>query len=145
MPQSPSFWIIEHSGDLRIRSEGADFLEALAHASLGLLSQMVPSDTITEREERPISVTGDTPAEQAIAFLNELIYLAYGRHWIAKRVKLLTVCNRKGCKELEGVLVGEPVDSSRHEFRYDVKAVTYHDFKLEQESSKTIIEFVCDL
>ena len=139
------FSILEHSGDLRIRAEGQDFLEALAHASLGLLSQMTSPESVHEVEEQPVSVSGETTAEQAIAFLNELIYLAYGRHWIAKRVKRLTSCHRTDCKELEGVLLGEPVDPSRHEFRHDIKAVTYHDFKLEQKDGKTIIEFVCDL
>ncbi len=137
--------IIEHSGDLRIRATGRDFLQALAHASSGLMSQIAPPERVAEAQELQLAVTGDTPDEQAIAFLNELIYLAYGRHWLTKRVKRLTACTRTGCKELEAILVGEPVDPARHEFRYDIKAVTYHAFKLEQRPDKTTIEFVCDL
>jgi SHS2 domain-containing protein len=139
------FTILEHSGDLRISATGTDFLEALAHASLGLLSQVTNSTDVKEAEERPISVNGDTSEDQAIAFLNELLFLAYGKHWITKRVKLLKTCQRTGCMELEGMLVGEPVDPARHEFRYDIKAVTYHGFKLEYRNGKTKIEFVCDL
>ena len=108
--QDLPYTILEHSGDLRIRAQGHDFLEALAHASLGLLSQIVPPETVTEANERPVSVSGDTPADQALAFLNELIYLAFGKHWLPKRVKLLTACTRKGCTELEGTLTGEAVD-----------------------------------
>jgi SHS2 domain-containing protein len=143
--QKSPFTVLDHSGDLRIRAEGRDFPEAVANASSGLLSQMVPPGTTEEAEELPVSVTGDTPTEQAIAFLNELLFLAYGRHWLTNRVKLLTACTRTGCKSLEGLLVGEPVDPTRHEFLYDIKAVTYHDFKLWQEHGKTLIEFVCDL
>jgi SHS2 domain-containing protein len=139
------FSVLEHSGDLRIRAEGHDFLEALAHASLGVLSQMVPPEEVEEVQEVSIQIAGETPSKQAIAFLNELIFLAYGRHWIAKRVKSLTACSRTDCRELEATLTGEPVDFSRHEFRYDIKAVTYHDFKIEQLADKTVIEFVCDL
>jgi len=145
MMQDLPYTILEHSGDLRIRAQGHDFLEALAHASLGLLSQIVPPETVTEANERPVSVSGDTPADQALAFLNELIYLSFGKHWLPRRVKLLTACTRKGCTELEGTLTGEPVDPVRHEFRYDIKAVTYHDFKVEQQDGYTVIEFVCDL
>ena len=145
MTHNLPFRIVEHSGDLRIVASGTDLLEAIANASLALLSQIVPPQTVAEVEQMPIKVTGENPSDQAIAFLNELIFLAYGRRWIPKRVKQLTSCNRTGCKELEGVLVGEPVDPARHEFRYDIKAVTYHDFKLEQQGDKTVIEFVCDL
>ena len=139
------YQILEHSGDLRILAQGENYVEALAHASLGLLSQIVPRETVEEVSELPIKVTGETDQERALAFLNELLYLAYARRWIPKRVKHLTQCSRKNCLELEGTLVGEPVDPRRHEFRYDVKAVTYHDFKLEQIPGRTTIEFVCDL
>lgn len=143
--QKLPFVILEHSGDLRIRAEGRDFLEALAHASRGLLSQIVPPEQVAEAQETPVSVAGDTAEEQAIAFLNELLFFVYGRHWLPKRVKLLKACSRAGCNELEGLLTGEPIDPTRHEFLRDIKAVTYHDFKLEEENGRTIIEFVCDL
>lgn len=143
--QNLPYTILDHSGDLRIRAEGSDFLEALAHASIGLLSQIVPPDTVNEANERPISVIGHDQPEQALAFLNELLFLAYGRHWLPRRVKRLTSCGRTGCTELDGTLTGEPVDPQRHEFRYDIKAVTYHDFRIERQDGRTIIEFVCDL
>lgn len=143
--QELPYTILDHSGDLRVRAEGNNFLEALAHASLGLLSQIASPDTVQEASERPIVAAGESEPEQALAFLNELLFLAYGRHWLPKRVRQLARCTRKGCLELEGTVTGEPVDSSRHEFRYDIKAVTYHDFKIEQINGITIIEFVCDL
>jgi SHS2 domain-containing protein len=143
--QELPYTILDHSGDLRIKAEGENFLEALAHASCGLLSQITSPDTVQEANERPIVVTGESQSEQALAFLNELLFLAYGRHWLPKRVKWLTLCAQKGCLELEGTLTGETVDPSRHEFKYDIKAVTYHDFKIEQINGRTMIEFVCDL
>jgi SHS2 domain-containing protein len=143
--QELPYTILDHSGDLRIRAEGNNFLEALAHASLGLLSQIASPGTVQEANERPIAVTGESQSEQGLAFLNELLFLAYGRQWLPKRVKWLTHCTRKGCLELEGALTGEHVDPARHEFKYDIKAVTYHDFKIEQINGLTIIEFVCDL
>ncbi len=139
------YTILDHSGDLRIKAVGNDFLEALANASLGLLSQIAPPETVQEANERPIEVMGESQSEQAVAFLNELIFLAYGRQWLPKRVRTLTRCSRKDCQSLEGTLSGEPVDPARHEFRYDIKAVTYHDFKINETNGLTTIEFVCDL
>ena len=60
-------------------------------------------------------------------------------------VRTVQQCGRHGCRELEAVLVGEPVDAARHEFKYDVKAVTYHGFEVEREDERTMIRFVCDL
>jgi SHS2 domain-containing protein len=135
----------EHSGDLEFVARGQDEFEALAHASAGLVHQIVPLDQIAEVEARSITVHGDTDTDRAIAFLNELLYLVYVRGWLPRRVRTLTRCNRTGCKELDAVLVGEPVDPARHEFKYDIKAVTYHRFEITHEQDSVILRFVCDL
>ena len=67
--------ILEHSGDLKIRAQGRDFLEALANASEGMMNQIVPSEEVEEREERPVEAAGDDEPVQAAAFLNELLFL----------------------------------------------------------------------
>jgi SHS2 domain-containing protein len=141
----PNYAVFEHSGDLRIIARGADFLEALANASRGLVAQMVESGVIGEREERHLVVEGDDETAQAIAFLNEVLYLASTRHWLVARIRTLTQCSRKGCRQLEAIVIGEPIDHARHEFKYDIKAVTYHEFAIERHGDETTIQFVCDL
>jgi SHS2 domain-containing protein len=144
-PHFTPYTILGHSGDLKIVGRGCDLLEALANASLGLVSQIVRLEEIEEREERAVTVRGEEPGAQAIAFLNELLFLIYGRHWLPRRVKTLTRCSRKGCTDLDAVLVGEPVDPARHLFKYEIKAVTYHEFSIETEDGITSIHFLCDL
>jgi SHS2 domain-containing protein len=143
-PPAP-FEAVEHSGDLFIVARGADYLEALANASSGLVSQIVEADGIAEREERPVVVEGDDDEGRAVAFLNEILYVVYARHWLPRRVKTLAQCHRTGCRELSGTLVGEPYDPGRHELKYDVKAVTYHGFRIENKGDLTEIRFLCDL
>jgi len=147
MPHPPSapFEVLEHSGDLSIVARGTGFLEALAHASSGLVSQIVDLEQIAEREEIPVRVEGDDDAERAIAFLNEILYLVYTRGWVPRRVKTLSQCTRKDCREIAGVVVGEALDPARHELKYDVKAVTYHGFQITTRRGLTEIRFLCDL
>ncbi|HEY3296804.1 MAG TPA: archease [bacterium] len=140
-----SYRIEDHSGDFKLEAWGRDCLEALASASQGLVQQIVSLDQIEEREQLPVTVRGDDQAERLIAFLNELLYLVYTRHWLPRRVKLLRQCSQKDCTELEAVLTGEPLDAARHEVKYDIKAVTYHNFQIREEGGITTLEFVCDL
>jgi SHS2 domain-containing protein len=137
--------IVEHSGDLEIIASGSDELEAIANASGGLISQIVPLDCIFEREHRSIVAAGDTDADRIIAFLNELLYLVFTQHWLPRRVRTLSRCNRHGCRELEAVLTGEPVDPARHDLKYDIKAVTYHRFNIVNTPAGVTLSFVCDL
>ena len=147
MPRSEylTYRVLEHSGDLRLEAWGEDLLEAIAHASSGLVDQIVPLEAIAEREERDIRVEGDDETARIVAFLNELVYLVFAGHWLPRRIRTLQQCSRHGCRALEAVLTGEPVDPARHAFVYDVKAVTYHGFEIAQDGERTVIRFVCDL
>jgi len=140
-----NYSISDYSGDVQIEGRGQDCLEALANASRGLVDLIVPLDQVAEAQEQRIVVSGDREEDRFIAFLNEILFLVYTRHWLPKRVRQLTQCNRTGCRELRAILIGEPVDPGRHEFQYDVKAVTYHDFEMRMEGDTAIVHFVCDL
>jgi SHS2 domain-containing protein len=143
---TPTPWKVQaHSGDLRISAYGRDQMEALAHASYALLAQIFEPTPPNERELRSISVSGDDESARFIAFLNELIFLIDARSWVPVRIKSLTTCARSGCDRLEAVLSGEPLDSSVHIMKYDVKAVTYHDFQIRAEENTIVVSFVCDL
>jgi SHS2 domain-containing protein len=137
--------ILEHSGDLKIRAQGRDFLEALANASEGMMNQIVPLEEVEEREERPVEAGGDDEPAQAAAFLNELLFLTSARLWLPRRVRTMSRCTRKGCRVIEAAVAGEPCDPARHHFKYEIKAVTYHDLSVQHEGGVTTIQFVCDL
>jgi SHS2 domain-containing protein len=141
----PRIQILEHSGDLKLLASGRDFFEALAYASSGLISQIVDIESIQETKKLPISAHGDDESSRAIAFLNELIYLIYGRKWLPKRIMRLTQCSTKNCNTLEGFVTGEPLDPERHTLKLDIKAITYHEFEISRSEGMTTIQFVCDL
>ncbi|MBU0507925.1 archease [bacterium] len=142
---APTYTVEDHSSDLMIRARGRDYLEALANASTALVMESVTAEEPSEAEERHILINGDSDDQRTIAFLNEILYLIFGCHWVPWRVRHLTLCKQKGCRSLEAVVVGEPLNPARHVFRHDVKAVTYHDFAIRQDEEKTTIQFVCDL
>ncbi len=139
------FSVKEHSGDLAITAWGRDELEAYAEACYGLVAQAVPPELIDQRETVELSVTETDKDRRILAFLNEIIYLIFAKGWLPAVVHRMTVCQSKGCAELQVTLRGEPVDASRHTFKYDIKAVTFHDFRIETEPKRTVVHFVCDL
>lgn len=140
-----NYSVVDHSSDLMIRAYGNNFLEALANASAALTAEAVQADSPQELEERFLQMVGNDESQRAIAFLNEIVYLIYGCHWLPYRVRRLTTCSSHGCPSLDAVVSGEPVDMDCHVFRHEIKAVTYHDFVIREEKGLTVIQFVCDL
>ena len=116
------FIIAEHSGDLRIKAYGRDEMEALAHASIALLSQIIDLDTVEQQELRNIAVEESDQNARFIAFMNELVYLVDAKHWLPVSIKRLTTCARSGCDRVEACLAGAPYDPSKHSLQLSVKS-----------------------
>jgi SHS2 domain-containing protein len=46
---------------------------------------------------------------------------------------------------LEGVARGEPISLDRHEYKVEVKAITYHGMEVKQENDRFVTKFLVDL
>ena len=46
---------------------------------------------------------------------------------------------------LEAFLWGEPYDATRHELSHEVKAITYHELKVEQTPDGWLAEVIVDI
>ena len=50
-----------------------------------------------------------------------------------------------GNRKVSGKLFGEAYDSMRHEFKNDIKAVTYHELKIEETGDTLMAEITFDI
>jgi SHS2 domain-containing protein len=46
---------------------------------------------------------------------------------------------------LDGTAWGEPLDSSRHILSHEVKAITYHGLRVEQQAEGWLAEVIVDI
>ncbi len=120
-------------------------MEALANAFSGMMAQIVDPASLRETESRNLIVEEQTSEARFIGFLNELIFLVDARRWIPVRIRRLSTCSSAACDRIEAVITGEPIDEARHQFKCDIKAVTWHDFSINISPDLTTITFVCDL
>lgn len=139
------FQVLEHSGDLKIRAFGESKEEALVNAVHGLLCQIMDVQTISEAESSSLKISDPDDTTRAVDFLNEVVYLIFGEHWLPKKIRRLTICGSGGCDTIKAELSGEPYDPSRHHLKLEIKAVTFHDFSIEHQSGLVRITFLCDL
>ncbi len=139
------FEVDEHSGDLAITAWGSNLLEALAASTAGLMSQIVGKAAVEPRETHSFIIEDSDTDRQVVSYLNEIIYLASSRLWLTAGIRQIKFCESQGCSELQVILTGEAVDPARHKYKYDIKAVTFHEFKITQTQGRVTIHFVCDL
>jgi SHS2 domain-containing protein len=46
---------------------------------------------------------------------------------------------------LEGVVRGEKLNLQKHHYKVEIKAVTYHEMEIRQESGSATVKFLLDL
>lgn len=116
--------------DIAFEATGAD-LEALfrsaAEATVGSMVSNLAS--IAERERREIDLRCADTEQLLHEFLEKFIFYKDAEQLLLK-VRSVTIT--RDALRLKAELIGERVDPSRHELITDVKAVTFHRFKVER-------------
>lgn len=116
--------------DIAFEATGAD-LEALfraaAEATVG--SMVSDLDSIADREKREIALRCTDTEQLLHEFLEKLIFYKDAEQLLLK-VRGITIT--ADALRLKAQLVGERIEPSRHELITDVKAVTFHRFKVER-------------
>jgi SHS2 domain-containing protein len=91
--------------------------------------------------ERRIEVSSPTAEDTVIDWLSEVITTAAARGEAYGDVRI----ERADENTAVGVLSGEPIDESRHELRFDVKAATYHGLEYARSSGGFRCRVIFDL
>lgn len=133
--------ILEHPSDMGIEALGSSMKEVFEYAALGLVSIIVDPATIDPVEQRYVKLKGSDPENLLVKWLSEVLYLYDGQEFLVSDVTIerLTSC------EPEAVATGETADECKHSFKTDVKAITYHQLKVEEREDGCVVRVFIDI
>jgi SHS2 domain-containing protein len=125
--------------DLTIEAEGSTLEEAFQNAALGMFNAITPLEGIEAREERSIEAEGDDIGALLFNFLDELLYVNDVDFLVFSGIEV----------EIDGLRLraecrGEAFDIERHPQGIAVKAVTFHQMRIEQRDGGWSIRVVLD-
>jgi len=133
--------LFDHTADigLRIRAESLD--ELFAEAGRALFSVIVANfDAVEPVQELALRIEGSRRDDLLFDWLAELLYTFDTRRLLLSDFRVRV--NENG---LEATARGEPFDPDRHELDMEVKAITYHGLKVEQDGDGWLAEVIVDL
>lgn len=133
--------ILEHPADVGIEAHGKSLREAFEYAALGLMSIIVDPTGIDPVEQRLLAITGTDPENLLVKWLSEILYLYDGQEFVLSDVTV----ERISPTHIEAFVTGDIIDSGRHQFRTDVKAVTYHQLKVEERDDGFMVRVFLDI
>ncbi len=123
-----SFRVLEHTADVGFEALGATRQEVFVNAARALQDLSVDLASIAARDGVAINVEGENGAELLVNWLSQILFLLDAEGWVFHNFEI----SRLGEAALSAVARGEKFDRARHHVKLQVKAITYHQLKLEQ-------------
>jgi SHS2 domain-containing protein len=131
----------EHTADLGLRVRAADLNTLFAEAAKALFSAIVENiDDVQPLHSLRVDLQSDDKALLLFDWLNELLFRFDADHQVFGRFDV--ECTGGA---LTGTAWGEPLDRSRHLLSHEVKAITYHGLRVEQEEDGWLAEVIVDI
>ncbi len=127
----------EHTADIGVRANGKDLEEAFAEAAKGLFSVMTDIEKVDSVGEYHIEMSARDHEELLVDFLSELVYLFEVESLLFSEFEVDIKSNDE--KTLLVKARGERIDHDKHELKKAVKAVSYHDIKVDPKGEIQVI------
>ncbi len=130
----------EHTGDLGIEIVASSRDQLFCRAALALASLLVDRNRVEEKETRQIAVNGETDEDLMHDLLAELLDLFVVDGFIWREASIISADS-----SINLTLRGERFDADRHEFRGEIKAVTYHELAVGQQGNRWRARIIFDI
>lgn len=126
--KTKNYTIIDHTADMGIEVTGPSKKDLLQNAAVAFCDLICDVDSIQPKKERKIEIYRKTDEELLQAFLSEILFLFETNEELYVKVDIVELTP----KGLKAMVYGEKLDYNRHQIKTGIKAVTYHQLKVEQ-------------
>lgn len=131
----------EHTADVGLRARAATLDDLFADIARAMFSVLVANPAaIRPVEELSLQLSGDRLDDLLFDWLAELLY-----RFETRRLLLAEFEVRVSDAGLTATVRGEPIDRNRHELDVEIKAITYHGLRVEQNNDGWLAEVIVDL
>jgi SHS2 domain-containing protein len=135
------FEVLEHPADIGFRAFGPTLPGLYRAAAIAMLSIAGDPEAAEPREERRLTIESGDRESLMVDWLNEVLYWFDGGLFAFRDFHVDSLSDGR----IEAVGVGEPRDPERHRTRLIVKAVTYHQLRIEPRDGGWIAEVYLDI
>ncbi len=136
--------VFEHTADVGLEVRSPDITGLFTDAALGLVDLITDLEKILAEKDRLLlgfTLKAENREELFLKWMRELLF-----NFSAKRLLVVEFKFEKlGEKELDVRCGAVPYDPDVFEQRYEVKAVTYHNFEMKKNKSGWTARVILDI
>jgi SHS2 domain-containing protein len=124
---TPAYEFFEHTADIGVRIHGATLPELFTNAARALYAGMGEFQTTTDRRLKLVELEEESVEDLLHDWLEELLFEFTAHGMLGDRFEFA----RLDTGRLVATVHGAPVDFARSRARAEIKAVTYHQLRVE--------------
>jgi len=135
------FEVLDHTADIGLIVYGEDLRALFENAGEAFFYLITDLKKVRQKIERRIEIKGEGLERLMVDWLSELLYLHEVENFLFKGFRMESV----GEEGLKARVKGEPFHEGVHVIKREVKAVTYHQIKVQKKDGTWRAQIIFDL
>jgi SHS2 domain-containing protein len=126
-----NYKLIDHTADLGIEVYGTGLKELFENAGYAMFDIITDTNKVNVLSETSVTVAGEDRPDLMVNWLRELLYFWTGKGLLVKIINIVSFSDYA----LSSIVKYEPFAPERHLIKTELKAVTYHQIRVEQKDA----------
>ena len=141
---SGGFKYLEHITDAYIEAWGDSLEEAFSYAGAAMINVMFEIKNIRGTSKTDFQVEGEDYLELLFNWLEEVLLLISIDNQVISSFEI-EISKLDTKYRLTAWGMAESIDISKHNYRTEIKGITYHEMEVLQEDGRYKVRFILDL
>jgi len=133
--------LTDHTSDIGIKVYGKSMEELFCNAAFGMFDILADLEGIKTSTSIKIELTKENSEELLVSWLDELIYNFYTKKIIFSEFKIQNLNDTS----LKAEAIGRHIGDRKSRLKTEIKAVTYHDLKIEKNNGAYEVGIIFDV
>jgi len=126
-----NYKLIDHTADLGIEVYGTGLRALFENAGYAMFDIITDTNSLNALSETTLNITGEDWPDLMVNWLRELLYLWTGKGLLVEIIKVMSLSEYR----LSADIKFDHFDPGRHLLKSELKAVTYHQIRVEQKDA----------
>ena len=133
---------MDHATDAFVEVRAKDLKEAFSVSANAVINITLDQDMVEEKEQKEFSASGKDLRYLLFSWLEEITFVLITEGFAIKRIDF-DILENNGYT-IKAKAYGESLNFEKHNFKVEIKAPTFYEMKIEQNSD-VFMRFLLDL
>lgn len=136
-----NYELLEHTADLGIRVWGTDLKGLFINSASAMYELIADIRVVRPTISFDVKAEAQDKDELLKNWLSELLYYFHVKNILFSKFMIKDLTE----KNIISIAKGEEIDKKRHTLKHEIKAVTYHNLKIEKKGRRFITDIIFDI